>query len=80
MIEIKVPEWSYVRTTHYKGNNVQKTYHDLHHWLDHNGFNGLREAGVQYYEPYTPIKHEYYPIDRDPKDPHFEIYIPIVKK
>lgn len=30
--------------------------------------------------PYKPIKHEHYPVDRDPNDPHFDIYIPIVKK
>jgi predicted transcriptional regulator YdeE len=80
MIEIRVPEWTYVKTTHTKGMDIQKTYTDLHQWLFDSDYTALRETGVDYYDPYMPIKHEYYPVDRDPNDPHFDIYIPIVKK
>jgi predicted transcriptional regulator YdeE len=80
MIEIRVPEWTYVKTTHHKGTDIQKTYTDLHQWLFDSGYTALREAGVDYYDPYMPIKHEYCPVDRDPNDPHFDIYIPIVEK
>lgn len=80
MIEIRVPEWTYVKTTHNKGQNVQKTYSDLHDWLFNSDYTAFREAGIEYYDPYMPIKHEYYPLDRDPNDPHFDIYIPIMKK
>ncbi|NHM33990.1 GyrI-like domain-containing protein [Neobacillus terrae] len=80
MIEIRVPEWTYVKTTHNKGKDIQKTYTDLHQWLFDSDYTAFREAGVAYYDPYMPIKHEYYPVDRDPNDPHFDIYIPIVKK
>ncbi|MCC3359133.1 GyrI-like domain-containing protein [Bacillus sp. REN16] len=80
MIEIKVPEWTYVKTTHNKGENIQKTYTDLHKWLFDSEYTAYREPGVDYYDPYMPIKHEHYPIEQDPSDPHFDIYIPIVKK
>lgn len=80
MIEISVPEWTYVKTTHHKGENVQKTYEDLHQWLFDSDYTAYREAGVEYYDPYMPIKHEHCPVDHDPNDPHFDIYIPIVRK
>jgi predicted transcriptional regulator YdeE len=80
MIEIKVPEWTYVKTAHHKGMDIQKTYTELHNWLFESGYTALREAGVDYYDPYMPIKHEYCQVDYDPNDPHFDIYIPVVKK
>ena len=70
----------YAMTAHNKGEDVQKTYTDLHQWLFDSDYTALREAGVDYYDPYMPIKHEYYPVDQDPDDPHFDIYIPIVEK
>ncbi|WP_101842433.1 GyrI-like domain-containing protein [Halobacillus sp. Marseille-P3879] len=80
MIEIRVPEWTYVKTTHHKGEDISKTYTDLHNWLFNSDYTAYREAEVEYYDPYMPIKHEHYPIDSDKNDPHFDIYIPIVKK
>ncbi len=80
MIEIKVPQLTYVKTTHHKGEEIQKTYTDLHEWLFDGDYTAFREPGVVYYDPYMPIKHEHYPVERDPNDPHFDIYIPIVKK
>lgn len=80
MIEIKVPELMYAKTTHNKGEDIQKTYTDLHQWLFDSEYTAYREVGVEYYDPYMPLKHEYYPINQDPSDPHFDIYIPIVKK
>lgn len=80
MIEIRVPEWTYVMTAHHKGEDVQKTYTDLHQWLFDSDWTAFREAGVNYYDPYMPIKHEYYPADQDSVDPHFDIYIPVVRK
>ncbi|MGP4108472.1 GyrI-like domain-containing protein [Virgibacillus sp. L01] len=80
MIEIKVPECTYVKTEHNKGEDISKTYTSLHKWLFNSDYTAYREADVDYYNPYMPIKHEYYPVDRDPNDPHFDIYVPIVKK
>jgi predicted transcriptional regulator YdeE len=80
MIEIRVPEWTYLKTTHNKGEDIQKTYTDLHQWLFDSDYTAFREAGVDYYDPYMPIKHEHYSVDRDPNIPHFDIYIPIVKR
>ncbi|MEI5908987.1 GyrI-like domain-containing protein [Bacillus spongiae] len=79
MIEIKVPEWTYVKTTHNKGEDIEKTYTDLHQWLFDSDYTTFKEAGVDYYDP-MPIKHEYYPVNRDQNDSHFDIYIPIEKK
>ncbi|WP_026772287.1 MULTISPECIES: GyrI-like domain-containing protein [Sediminibacillus] len=80
MVEIRVPAWTYVKTSHPKGEDVTKTYSDLHQWLFSSDYHVLREDGIKYYDPYMPIKHEYYPVDQDPEDPHFDIYIPLVKK
>ena len=80
MVEIWVPEWTYVMTAHPKGEDVQQTYTDLHQWLFDSEYTALREAGVDYSDPYMPIKHEYYPADQDPDDPHFEVYVPVVRK
>ncbi|UOQ48122.1 GyrI-like domain-containing protein [Gracilibacillus caseinilyticus] len=79
MIEIRVPELTYVKGRHEKEKNITKTYTELHKWLNKSDYTPYKEIGVDYYDPYTPIKHEYYPVDRDPNDPHFDIYIPIVK-
>ncbi|SHG55936.1 GyrI-like domain-containing protein [Ornithinibacillus halophilus] len=80
MIEIEVPELTYVKATHNKGEDIQKTYTDLHKWLFASNYTVYKEPGVNYYDPYMPIKHERYPVERDQNDPHFEIYIPIVTK
>ncbi|WP_419883153.1 GyrI-like domain-containing protein [Peribacillus sp. B-H-3] len=79
MIEIRVPEWTYVKTTHEKGKDIKKTYEELHQWLFASDYTIVKEPDVEYYDPYMPIKHEYCPVDHDPNDPHFDIYIPIVK-
>ncbi|WP_053218612.1 GyrI-like domain-containing protein [Virgibacillus senegalensis] len=79
MVEIKIPEMTYVKTSHHKGEDVSETYSDLHRWLFQSDYNALRENDMIYYDPYMPIKHEHYPVDSDPEDPHFDIYIPIVK-
>jgi len=80
MIEMRIPEWTYVKTTHHKGEEIEKTYTDLHEWLFNSDYTALKEADVIYYDSYMPIKHEHYPVDGDPNEPHFDIYIPIVKK
>ncbi|MDQ0257733.1 putative transcriptional regulator YdeE [Evansella vedderi] len=80
MIEIRVPKWTYVKTTLNKGEDIRKTYTDLHQWLFDSDYTAYREPGVDYYDRYMPIKHEHYPVDRDTNNPHFDIYIPIVKK
>lgn len=80
MVEINVPEWTYVKTSHNKGEDIAQTYTNLHNWLFNSDYTALREEGIEYFDPYMPIKHEHYPIDQDPNDPHFDIYIPVVKK
>ncbi|MGP4073067.1 GyrI-like domain-containing protein [Piscibacillus sp. B03] len=80
MVEIQVPEWTYMCTKHHKGEDIVQTYTKLHNWLHDSDYEALKEENVTYYDPYMPIKHEYYPADQDPNDPHFEIYIPVVKK
>ncbi|MRG86762.1 GyrI-like domain-containing protein [Salinibacillus xinjiangensis] len=80
MIEIHVPEWTYVKTTHNQGEDIAKTYTDLHKWLFDSDYTAYREAGVDYYDPYMPIKHEHYQVGYNSDDPQFDIFIPIVKK
>ena len=78
MIEIYIPQWTYVKTEHHKGQNIGNTYNELQRWLDLNGYIPLREANTVYFDP-MPIKHEYYPAEYDKNDPHFDIYIPVVR-
>lgn len=80
MIDIHVPELMYVKTTHHKGENIQKTYTDLHNWLMNSDYTVFKEAGVEYVDPSLPIKHEHYPVGIDFSDPQFDIFVPIVEK
>lgn len=43
MIEIREPEWTYVMTTHSKGEGVEKTYTDLHQWLFDSEYTALEK-------------------------------------
>lgn len=79
MVEIHVPEWEYMYTKHIKGEDIVQTYNRLHQWLHDSDYQALREEHVTYYDPYMPIKHEYYPINSDPNNPHFDILIPVMK-
>lgn len=79
MVEIKVPEHTYLVTQHNKGEEVGQTYHNISLWLAESDYKPYTEPGEKYYD-HLPIKHEIYPHDRDPNDPHFEIRIPVVKK
>lgn len=77
MIEINIPQWTYVKTHRTNGQDIGHTYNELQRWLEHNGYIALTEADTVYFDS-LPIKHEYYPLDRDRLDPHFDIYIPVV--
>jgi predicted transcriptional regulator YdeE len=79
MIEIKVPEMTYLRTQHKKGENIGQTYQNISQWMNESDYKPFEEPNIKYYDE-LPIKHEKYPHDRDLNDPHFEILIPIVKK
>ncbi|WP_096186912.1 GyrI-like domain-containing protein [Evansella halocellulosilytica] len=79
MIEMRVPEMTYVVTQHEKGESIGQTYDNISLWLADSDYNAYTEPGETYFD-HLPIKHERYPIDRDQKDPHFEILIPVVKQ
>ncbi|MCD8511713.1 MAG: GyrI-like domain-containing protein [Bacillus sp. (in: Bacteria)] len=78
MLEINIPELTYVVTKHQKGDNIGDTYGQLAFYLNKEGYTPYKEPGVTYFDS-LPIKHERYPLDRDKDDPHFEILIPIEK-
>lgn len=78
MVEIIVPELTYLMTQHVKGQNIGQTYMNIQQWLKESGYSIYKEDGIDYYDD-LPIKHEKYPVNRDLTDPHFEILIPIVK-
>jgi predicted transcriptional regulator YdeE len=77
MIEIQIPKMTYLKVYHQKGQNIGQTYGEIFRWMKHSDYDTYREPGVEYYDV-LPIKHERYPKDRDIKDPHFEIYIPVI--
>lgn len=79
MIEINVPEMTYLMTHHKKGEDVGQTYLKVFQWLKKNNYEPYVEPGVKYYDD-LPIKHERYPKDQDTNDPHFDILIPVFKK
>ncbi|MDP5276775.1 GyrI-like domain-containing protein [Chengkuizengella axinellae] len=79
MVEIHVPEMTYLKTHHKKGEDIGYTYHNIYQWLKENDIQLYKDANQKYYDA-LPIKHEKYPIDHDKNNPHFDILIPIVKK
>lgn len=79
MIEIYVPEMTYVKAHHKKGEDVGRTYANILHWLKESAYVPYVETNVKYYDE-LPIKHERYPSDQDMNDPHFDIFIPVVSK
>jgi predicted transcriptional regulator YdeE len=78
MIEINVPEMTYLITHHKKGQNIGQTYENIAQWIKENDYEPFVDRGVEYYDE-LPVKHERYPDNRDLNDPHFDILIPIVK-
>lgn len=79
MIEINVPQMTYLMTHHQKGQDIGETYEKIAHWFKESEYAPYVEEGVEYYDD-LPIKHERYPKDRDLNDPNFDILIPIIKK
>lgn len=80
MLELEVPEWTYVKTTHPSGEDPTQTYIKLLRWLTENNYTPLKELGVEYYGEMLPIKHEYYPLDQKNSFDRYDIYIPIIPK
>ncbi|WP_202077798.1 GyrI-like domain-containing protein [Caldalkalibacillus salinus] len=80
MVEIAVPEMTYLMTQHQKGQDIGQTYNEVWNWMTKSEYDPYREPSVQYFDDYLPIKHERYPADRDLEDPHFDILIPIIKQ
>ncbi|MGM0863238.1 MAG: GyrI-like domain-containing protein [Bacillota bacterium] len=79
MEEITIPAMSYLITHHKKGDDIGHTYHRIYQWFKESEYQPYREPNVEYFDD-LPIKHERYPSDRDLKDPHFDILIPVLKK
>nr|WP_302328431.1 GyrI-like domain-containing protein [Salirhabdus salicampi] len=80
MEEIIVPEMTYLVTKHEKGNRIEETYEKIKNWIMESEYEPFKEGDATYYNDFLPIKHEKYPADLDRNDPHFDIFIPIVKR
>jgi predicted transcriptional regulator YdeE len=79
MVQITVPEMTYLKVTHPKGRDIGATYTEIYQWFKECDYRPLKEKGIEYYDD-LPIKHERYPVDRDLEDPHFDILIPVLQK
>ncbi|MCM3638145.1 GyrI-like domain-containing protein [Sporosarcina luteola] len=79
MMEINVPEMTYLMTHHTREQDIGQTYGKILEWLKISDYEPYIEPNVDYYDD-LPIKHERYPSDRDVNNPHFDIYIPIQRK
>ncbi|MGM0851270.1 MAG: GyrI-like domain-containing protein [Bacillota bacterium] len=79
MEEITIPSMSYFMTHNKKGDDIGHTYHRIYQWFKESEYQPYSEPTFEYFDD-VPIKHEGYPSDRDLKDPHFDILIPILKK
>ncbi|MGD6779315.1 GyrI-like domain-containing protein [Sutcliffiella horikoshii] len=79
MIEIIVPEMTYLLVKHPKGKDIGVTYTGIYQWFKECDYQPWKKKGKEYFDD-LPIKHERYPVDRDLEDPHFEILIPIELK
>lgn len=78
MVDIRVPEMTYLKVSHKKGQDIGHTYTKIYQWFKQNDYIPFKESDVDYYDD-LPIKHEWYPVNRDLNDPHFEILIPVHK-
>ncbi|WP_440895634.1 GyrI-like domain-containing protein [Amphibacillus sp. Q70] len=72
MVEIKIPEMTYLVTKHKVG-SIEETYMKIMEWINKNTYEVFKEPGVEYYDE-LPIKHE-----KHTNESQFEILIPIVK-
>lgn len=79
MIEIHIPELTYLVKQHEKGQDIGHSYSTIAQWLSESNYKPFIDKDVTYFDE-LPIKHEVYPADRNLQNPHFEIRIPIVKK
>ncbi|WP_231597656.1 GyrI-like domain-containing protein [Bacillus sp. SA1-12] len=79
MAEIYIPKMTYLMTHHKRDQNIGQTYEKIEQWMKRSDYESFVEADVKYYDN-LPIKHERYPKDRDSTKPHFDIYIPIIKR
>ncbi|MFS0865044.1 GyrI-like domain-containing protein [Fredinandcohnia sp. 179-A 10B2 NHS] len=79
MVEIYVPEMTYLVTTHPKGESIGETYAKISSWMEEGEYEPFVESDKTYFDS-LPIKHERYPANRDLENPHFDILIPITKK
>ncbi|ARI79196.1 transcriptional regulator [Halobacillus mangrovi] len=79
MVDIKIPELTYLKVHHRKNQNIGETYDKIYQWIMECDYKPYEEAGKTYYDP-LPIKHERYPEEREFDNPHFDILIPIIKK
>lgn len=79
MVDINVPELTYLKVHHQKNQNIGSTYDKIYQWIKESNYEPYEETDKTYYDP-LPIKHERYPEDRVFDNPHFDIFIPITKK
>ncbi|MDW0116004.1 GyrI-like domain-containing protein [Sporosarcina thermotolerans] len=79
MVEIYIPEMTYLMIHHKKEHIIGQSYDNIFQWLKESKYEPLREDDVEYFDR-LPIKHERYPNDRDVNNPHFDILIPISKR
>lgn len=79
MIDIYIPELTYLITLHQAGDDIGKTYMKIYHWLKDCAYIPYTEPNIEYYDD-LPIKHEVYPVHQDLDQPHFNIMIPITRQ
>lgn len=79
MVQINIPEMTYLMVHHEKDQDIGQTYDMIFQWLTESEYELYQEPDVEYYDR-LPIKHERYPVDRDVDHPHFDILIPITKR
>ncbi|MGM7723307.1 GyrI-like domain-containing protein [Metabacillus sp. Hm71] len=79
MTEIYIPKMTYFLTHHKKDQDIGQTYQSISQWFKESNYEPFVEPGITYYDP-LPIKHERYPKDHDSKQPHLDIFIPIITR
>ncbi|WP_235600041.1 GyrI-like domain-containing protein [Alkalihalobacillus trypoxylicola] len=79
LVELHVPELTYLITEHLKGEDIGKTYDEIASVLKDSEYIPYKAPAIEYFDS-LPIKHERYPVNRDKSDPQFQILIPIMKK
>ncbi|MCF6410767.1 GyrI-like domain-containing protein [Pseudalkalibacillus salsuginis] len=74
MVMISVPELTYAKCEHAKGQSIKQSYNNIYDWIKAEGYKENRVGDLTHFEKYQMAQNPY------DQDPEFTIMIPITKE